>query len=141
MYAYSYLFVSFCERFSPPSLSCLCIAFIVFWRSLLCFFFTIFSPVLFVHLHSLLFVWQQLQHNVNNLAAKPQQTDWLARMSHNAMRTEVLSLNSVGDRPATVGVWTNMAKKYLALKSEGNQTAARKVTNLRGFRYVLKMPK
>ena len=64
---------------------------------------------------------------MKSLVAKPRQTDWLARLSQNATRMVVSSLNNVGDQQGTVGAWTNMAMKYPVLKSEGNQTAARKV--------------
>ena len=73
---------------------------------------------------SLLFISQQRKQNVS----KPYQKGWLARLSHNATRMVVSNLNNAGDQQGTVGAWTNMALKYLVLKSEGNQTAARKVT-------------
>ena len=64
---------------------------------------------------------------MKSLVAKPRQTGWLARLSQNAARMAVSSLNNAGGQQGTVGAWTNMAMKYLVLKSEGNQTATKKV--------------
>ena len=76
----------------------------------------------------LLFLPQQLQPNVNDLAAKPQLTDWWEHMCRNVTKTVVSSLNSAGDQQGIAGVWTSTARKYPALKSEGIRTAVRKVT-------------
>ena len=70
----------------------------------------------------------QLPRNASNFVLRlPQTADWLARMSHNAMQTVVLSPSSAGARQVIVGAWMFMARKYLELNSVGNLTAARKV--------------
>ena len=50
-------------------------------------------------------------------------------MYRSVKKTVVLSLNSAGDQQGIAGVWTITARKYPALKSEGNRTAVRKVTS------------
>ena len=50
-------------------------------------------------------------------------------MSHNAMQTVVSTPSSAGAPQDIAGVLMNTARKYPELNSEGNQTAARKVTS------------
>ena len=89
---------------------------------------SIIANSLFARLQYLLFLPQQLQPNVNSLAARPQLTDWWGHMCRNVTKTVVSSLNSAGDQQGIAGVWTSTARKYPAQKSEGNRTAVRKVT-------------